>query len=81
MADDADWAGEITDQEVASILKARAQDQQQQTRALPPSRELCLDCDDPIEDYRKRTIPGVQRCAECEDWHQREKTIRAHQGR
>ncbi|HLV16249.1 MAG TPA: TraR/DksA C4-type zinc finger protein [Pseudomonas sp.] len=36
------------------------------------SREICIDCEDPIPEGRRQAIPGVERCTDCESiWEAR----------
>ena len=36
------------------------------------SREICIDCEDPIPEWRRQAIPGVERCTDCESiWEAR----------
>lgn len=32
---------------------------------------FCADCDLVIPDARRQAVPGVQRCTECEAWHEK----------
>ena len=31
-----------------------------------PSRETCADCDEPIPQARRKAVPGVQLCLDCQ---------------
>lgn len=35
------------------------------------SREICVDCDEPIPEGRRDAIPGCQRCTDCQYIHDR----------
>lgn len=31
------------------------------------SREMCLDCEAPIPEARRKAVPGCQRCVDCQE--------------
>ncbi|RJT40519.1 TraR/DksA C4-type zinc finger protein [Rahnella woolbedingensis] len=60
----ADWIDESQEYQL-KILEAQIT---QATRTQPaPSAFFCLDCDTPIAQLRRKIIPGVQRCIECQE--------------
>lgn len=60
----ADWIDESQEYQLkileAQILKATRTQQ-------APSAFWCVDCDTPITELRRKIIPGVQRCIECQE--------------
>lgn len=55
--------------ETEALVRAareRINAQQQQ-----PSREFCLECDEPISALRQRAVPGVQLCRDCAELRER----------
>lgn len=60
MADSADTASDYTDRFTADRLAARV-------RYQGVSRTHCLDCDEAIPQRRRESLPGVQRCVDCQD--------------
>lgn len=60
----ADWIDESQEYQL-KILQAQIT---QATRTQPsPSAFSCVDCDTPIAEPRRKIIPGVQRCIECQE--------------
>ena len=47
------------------------QNQVAQIRGHLPSRDVCIDCDWPIEAVRQR-LGGAERCAECQGYYVQE---------
>ena len=47
----------------------------QQQQSAKPSREYCLECDDLIPAERRRAIPGVELCTECQSM-QEQRSVR-----
>jgi phage/conjugal plasmid C-4 type zinc finger TraR family protein len=60
----ADWIDESQEYQL-KILEAQIT---QATRSQTvPSALFCVDCDTPIAELRRKIIPGVQRCIECQE--------------
>ncbi|CAM3888576.1 TraR/DksA C4-type zinc finger protein [Rahnella bruchi] len=60
----ADWIDESQEYQL-KILEAQIS---QAIRTQPaPSAFVCVDCDTPIAQLRRKIIPGVQRCIECQE--------------
>lgn len=50
---------------------ARARLRAARTAVAAQSALTCADCDEPIPEPRRKAIPGVQMCVECQSGHDR----------
>ncbi|RFA31316.1 hypothetical protein CAI21_01420 [Alkalilimnicola ehrlichii] len=59
-----DIATEYTERFTEACIAARV-------RYQGTSRTHCIDCDEPIPERRRQTLPGVQRCVDCQEMAER----------
>lgn len=60
----ADWMDESQEYQL-TVLQEQIARATRTTRA--PSADFCEDCECPIPEKRRKIIPGVQRCIECQE--------------
>jgi phage/conjugal plasmid C-4 type zinc finger TraR family protein len=60
----ADWIDESQEYQLKMLEAQITQATRSQTL---PSALFCVDCDTPIAELRRKIIPGVQRCIECQE--------------
>ena len=64
------WARDdaVNDQIEVSTAEAvaRARLRAGQVKAVRDSALVCIDCDEPIPEARRKALPGVQLCVECQ---------------
>lgn len=86
MSDIADRAAEREQQFLQAALARHAQGVQRDhgVGAVLASAEFCgeflpgpVGCGEPIDAARRRALPGVQLCVECQALHERAKRVRA----
>lgn len=68
------WARDdaVNEQIEISTAEAVARARQRAERVgNTPSARFCAECDDPIPEARRRAIPGVQLCVECQSGRDR----------
>lgn len=68
------WARDdaVNEQIEISTAEAVARARQRAERAGNiPSARFCGECDEPIPEARRRAIPGVQLCVDCQSGHDR----------
>jgi len=75
------WApdGAVNDQIDASV-----QSEIERARSRIPqgeSLQRCEDCDEPIPEARRRAVPGVRRCRDCQAEADRAEVDRSHYNR
>lgn len=56
---------EITTAEAVARARLRAG----RVAAAVESAATCIDCDEPIPEARRRAVPGVRLCVECQSGH------------
>ena len=61
--DDVDRAQEINEAHLAEALALRLRSG---TRRSLSEVEVCIDCDEPIPDARRKAVPGCCRCIDCQ---------------
>lgn len=61
MADIADRASKITDDEIERLVNSRV-------RYVGESAEFCHECEEMIPQARREAIPGVTLCVPCQEW-------------
>ncbi|WP_411956942.1 DksA/TraR family C4-type zinc finger protein [Paracoccus homiensis] len=68
------WARDdaVNEQIEISTAEAVARARQRAERVgNTPSARFCAECDDPIPEARRRAIPGVQLCVDCQSGRDR----------
>ena len=60
----ADWMDESQEYQL-TVLQEQIARATRTTRA--PSAHFCEDCENAIPEQRRRVIPGVQRCIDCQE--------------
>ncbi len=62
----ADIADMAADKELAERVSLLAERQRRQRGQERKSRTYCIDCEEEIPEARRKAVPGVQRCIECQ---------------
>jgi len=67
------WAGDgaVQDQIDATIKDAIERARSKAPKG--PSLKRCEECDAPIPEARRKAVPGVRLCVECQETHDRER--------
>ncbi len=67
----ADIADIAAEKELAERVSLLAERQRRQRQQIQESRTCCIDCEEEIPEARRKAVPGVQRCIECQQEKER----------
>lgn len=70
MADAADRAQAIEEEDRADVLAARAAKMFHEEPRVVNGQRLCLDCDEPLSKKRLKFVPEAVRCVDCQKFHE-----------